>query len=60
MHFNVVQAALKVSKHSQSTTVMGAKFAEAKVSAVVLTGLVALATLVSCNTEGTYIYTHTK
>ncbi|BAT14186.1 Os11g0514700 [Oryza sativa Japonica Group] len=56
MHFNVVQAALKVSKHSQSTTVMGAKFAEAKVSAVVLTGLVALATLVSCNTEGDILY----
>uniref|UniRef100_A0A0D3HM97 Leucine-rich repeat-containing N-terminal plant-type domain-containing protein n=1 Tax=Oryza barthii TaxID=65489 RepID=A0A0D3HM97_9ORYZ len=35
---------------------MGAKFAEAKVSAVVLTGLVALATLVSCNTEGDILY----
>uniref|UniRef100_A0A0E0F638 Uncharacterized protein n=1 Tax=Oryza meridionalis TaxID=40149 RepID=A0A0E0F638_9ORYZ len=31
---------------------MGAKFAEAKISAIVLTGLAALATLVSCNTEG--------
>uniref|UniRef100_A0A0E0MFS4 Leucine-rich repeat-containing N-terminal plant-type domain-containing protein n=1 Tax=Oryza punctata TaxID=4537 RepID=A0A0E0MFS4_ORYPU len=35
---------------------MGAQFAGAKVSAVLLTGLVALATLVNCNTEGDILY----
>jgi hypothetical protein len=31
---------------------MGSQFAGAKISVVLLTGLVALATLVNCNTEG--------
>uniref|UniRef100_A0A0E0MFS6 Leucine-rich repeat-containing N-terminal plant-type domain-containing protein n=1 Tax=Oryza punctata TaxID=4537 RepID=A0A0E0MFS6_ORYPU len=35
---------------------MEAQFAEAKLSALLLTGLVAFATLVSCNTEGDILY----
>ncbi|EEC68241.1 hypothetical protein OsI_36256 [Oryza sativa Indica Group] len=35
---------------------MGSQFAGAKISVVLLTGLVALATLVNCNTEGDILY----